>query len=374
MKDTERFSRRQLLSLGAAAVLSPALRLYPAASVRLAGRGAWLSALCCLPPLMLYAWLYCRFTAARREGEGLGELTLRALGGKLGRAALLLYGLWLLLYAGFVLRAAAERFVVAIFPDSGPGFFVLTLGLAALLASLGSPRALVRTARMLLPVLLGVIVLLLLFSLRQAELTNLLPLTEEDAVPVLLGALPVGQVLLLGLYAPGFLLGGVEKREGELRARWLWLLGLCLLLSALCAAVLGCFGAEITTRLSLPFFTLVRNLVFFRTLERLEAPVVSLWLIPDFLLASLSLFCAQFCLRLLLGAGPAYRGEALTDMRRGRWLIWLGGAAAIAAGLLMAPNARALALWSERIIPIGQTAAAGLIPVIYMVGKSKQRL
>ena len=102
--------------------------------------------------------------------------------------------------------------------------------------------------------------------------------------------------------------------------------------------------------------------------------MVSLWLIPDFLLASLSLFCAQLCLRLLLGAGPAYRGEALTDMRRGRWLIWLGGAAAIAAGLLMAPNARALALWSERIIPIGQTAAAGLIPIIYMVGKSKKRL
>ena len=49
MMDRKRFSRRQLLSLGAAAVLSPALRLYPAAAVRLAGRGAWLSALCCLP-------------------------------------------------------------------------------------------------------------------------------------------------------------------------------------------------------------------------------------------------------------------------------------------------------------------------------------
>ena len=102
--------------------------------------------------------------------------------------------------------------------------------------------------------------------------------------------------------------------------------------------------------------------------------MVSLWLIPDFLLASLALFCAGSCLRLVLGAEPAYRGEALTDMRRGRWLIWLGGAAAIAAGLLMAPNAGALALWSERIIPIGQAAAARLIPVIYMVGKIKQRL
>ena len=103
-------------------------------------------------------------------------------------------------------------------------------------------------------------------------------------------------------------------------------------------------------------------------------PVVSLWLIPDFLLASLALFCAGICLRLSFGAEPAYRGEKLSDMRRGRWLIWLGGAAAIAAGLLMAPNARAVSLWSERIIPIGQAAAAGLIPVIYMVGKIKQRL
>ena len=119
---TDQFSRRQLFALGAAAALSPALRLYPALSVRLAGKGAWLSALCCLPPLLLYAFFCSRLAAARREGEGLGELMLRALGEKPGRAVLLLLGLWLLLYAGFVLRAAADRFVVALFPHSAPTF------------------------------------------------------------------------------------------------------------------------------------------------------------------------------------------------------------------------------------------------------------
>lgn len=374
MNGNDRFSRRQLLSLGAAAVLSPALRLYPTASARLAGRGAWLSALCCLPPLLLYVWGYSRFIARRREGEGLAELALRCLGDRPGRAVLLLYGLWFLLYTGFALRASAERFMVALFPESAPGFFVLSLGLAALLCSLGPPRSLLRLARMLLPVLLGVVALLLLVSLRQAKAENLLPLTERDALPVLLGALPVGEVLLLGLFAPGFLLGGVSKKEDSFRALAGWLGGLCLLLTGLCAAVLGCFGGELTARLSLPFFTLVRNLVFFRTVERIEALVVALWLFPDFLLASLSLFCAGICLRHVWNATPGMGGERILSVENGRWLLWLGGAAAIAAGLLMVPNGDVLTLWSERIVPIGQTAAAVLILLLYMVGTVKKRL
>ena len=374
MEENERYGQRQLLSLGAAAVLSPALRLYPTASVRLAGRGAWLSPLCCLPPLLLYAWLYARLIDRRREGEGLAELMLRSLGDRAGKAALLLYGLWLLLYAGFVLRAGAGRFVVALFPRSTPLLFVISLGLLSLLASLSPPRALVRTARMLLPVLMGVLLLLLLVSLRQAEADNLLPLTGEDALPVLAGALPVAEVLLLGLYAPGFLLGGVGRRRGSFGALAYWLLGLALLLTALCAAVLGALGAEITARLSLPFFTLVRNLVFFRTLERMEALVVALWLFPDFLLSALALFGAQHCLRLLAGAAPSCGEGRFGDLTNRRWMIWLGGAAAIAAGLLLAPDDAALTLWSERIIPIGQAAAAGMIPIIYMVGTRKHRL
>ena len=374
MEDNTRFSQRQLLALGTVAVLSPALRLYPAASVRLAGRGAWLSALCCVPPLLLYAWVYCRFLAARREGEGLAELMLRALGEKPGRAALLLYGLWLLLYAGFVLRTAAERFVVALFPRSGPGLFVVTLGLAALWVSRAAARTLVRTARMLEPLLLGVLALLLLCSLGRVKTDNLLPLTAQDTLPVLFASLPVGEVLLLGLYAPGFLLGGMRKKDGSYPAPALWLAGMGLLLAALCAAVLGSFGAEITARLSLPFFTLVRNLVFFRSLERTEALVVALWLFPDFMLAALALFSARACLRLLPGDAAVRRGSLPARFFGGPWLSWLGGILAIAAALLMAPTGEALTRLSERIIPIGQAAAALLLPIIYMVGKGKHRL
>ena len=361
MDTDKRFGRRQLLALSATALLSPALRLYPSASAALAGRGAWLSAACCLPPLLLYLLFFCRFTARRREGEGLAELIARSLGGKAGRAVPGLLALWLLLYAGFVLRASAERFVVTLFPRSGPGFFVLTLGLAALLTSLRPSRTLVRTARMLLPPLLTVLLLLLLAALRSAQLENLLPLTADDALPVLCGALPVAEVLLFGVCVPAFLLGGTEKRTDDFRALALWLLGMILLLTALCAAVLGCFGAALTQRLSLPFFTLVRNLIFFRSLERMEALVVALWLFPDFLLSALALQAAQRCLR------PAL---ALAADRR--WPGWAGGAAAIAAGLLIAPGGGQLALWSERIVPAGNLfIALVLLPIIYIVGRKR---
>ena len=106
----------------------------------------------------------------------------------------------------------------------------------------------------------------------------------------------------------------------------------------------------------------------------MEALVVALWLFPDFLLASLSLLAAHRCLRLLPGAAPAGGGEEPAVPAAGRWMIWPGGAAAVTAGLLLAPTGSALTLWSERIVPAGQYLAAGLFLIIYMVGTVKKRL
>ncbi len=375
MSDKTRFNRRQLLSLCTLILLVPALRLYPAASAELAGRAAWLCALAALPALLLYLRFLYRFMALRGEGEGLAELILRSLGGRLGQAALLLFAFWLLLYGGFVLRSGAERFVVTSFPHSSPAAFSLTLGLLALLGALGSPRTLVRAARMILPLLFLVLLVVLLFGLLSVDRTNLLPLTVYDTVPLLKGTLPVINVLAFALYGACFLLSSVPKAPGAFRGVAFWLVGSALLLTLLGTAVLGSFGATLCARLTQPFFTLVRNLIFFRSLERAEALVVTYWVFPDFLLLSMLLYTAQYCLRLALGQDPGYRGERRRDLRGGRWIILLCGATLLTLGLLLAPDAASLHFWSDRLIPLlNLSVAFGLIPLIYIVGKQKKTL
>lgn len=88
----------------------------------------------------------------------------------------------------------------------------------------------------------------------------------------------------------------------------------------------------------------MRNLVFFRSVERVEALVVALWVFPDFLIVSLFLRASREALSLSLGR----RCRALNDRRVA---LPLGAAAACAFALLAAPDAESLSLLSRRIIP-----------------------
>ena len=358
-------SRRQLLALGTVSFLAPALRFYPSESVALSGRAAWTAALAALPLMLGYCWFLTRLLALRREGEGLAELILR-LGGGPGRVLLGLAALWALLYAAFVLRSGADRLVGTIYPKASPGVFIEVMGLLSLLAALAGPRSLGRMARMVQPFLLGVLLLLLFVALAGADTDKLLPLTGDDWLRVPQGALAAADVLVCPAVGICFLVGGAKKRPGGFLPLGLWMGMLCLLLTLLNLALLGSFGAELAAALSRPFFVLVRTLVFFRTVERVEALVVMLWIFPDFLMAALYLWAGRRALGLLLEGWQKTR--PLTQGHPAA-LTWACGAAVVGLGLLLAPDVRSLERWSTTLIPaMNLVFCFGLLPFLYIIG------
>lgn len=360
----KRITAHQWTVMSSLLLLGPALRLLPRLTAEQAGRAAWLAALAALPPLLLYVRFLSRFWQHRPVGTGLSELTMELLGPRFGRGALGLLCLWLLFYAGFVLRCAANRLVVTIYPQSGSAVFVLSLGLICLLAAAGSVLRLARAAKLLLPPVLGILLLLLIVSLPGINRANLFPVTVFDLPELTRAALPVLDVLGLGLFLPLFFRGFVEDRERPLLLDYTgWLLRETALLTLLMLAVVGNFGAAMVSRLSQPFFTLVRNLVFFRSLERIEALVVACWIFPDFLLASLCLSAAQNGLRLALG-----------ESGRPGWLAPLCGAAAIGVGLFLAPDVQSLRLLSETVVPLANLALSFLtVPLLALAERRRQK-
>ena len=132
----QNIERRQLLSLGVVLFLAPALRLFPAEAASAAGRASWLTPLAALPLLVFYAAFLVKLLSLRREGEALPELLGRAG----GRPALALTALWLLLYAAFVLRAGADRFVGTVYPRASYAVFAEVMGALALAGALAGPR------------------------------------------------------------------------------------------------------------------------------------------------------------------------------------------------------------------------------------------
>lgn len=368
MKDRS-ISADQLAAVLSVIFLSPALRLVPSLSASLAGDAAWLCAPAAFLPAAAYLFLACRAVSLRREGEGLCELLLRALPGRAGRAAVGLLGLWLLAYSGFVLRSGADRFIVTVYPGAPVGFFVISMCAAALVAALSPPHCAGRIAKLVLPAAAGALIVVLgagLSALRPAELCRLVP---GDAPRLLAGSLGTLDVLSWSVYASFMLLGAVKDDGRALRRALLPRLGgACLLLGLMCAELLGSFGAELTASLSWPFFSLVRNLVFFRSVERIEALVVALWIFPDFLIVSVFLRAARRALSLALP------GTARGRLAR-RSLLPLCAAATVVFALLTARDAASLELWSRRYIPCASMFVAFVfLPGVLAAGRARGRL
>lgn len=375
MNFKDRFERGQLIALCTVILLVPALRIFPSAATQLAGRAAWLAAPAAVVPVLLYILFLSRFMERRMEGEGLAELCMRALGRLGGKLALLLSALWFLLYGGFMLRAGADRFITTIYPNSSSPFFSVTMGILGTVAAMGAVRSLVRVAKLVQPVVLGVLLLVLITAFFSVDMANLLPVTKQDAVPVAKGALAAVNVLAVVLYLVCFVEGLTPKAPGRERSFSLWALAMLALLGVISFNIIGNFSPELTASLTQPFFSLVRNLVFFRTLERVEALVGTLWVFPDFLMISLLLYSAQHCLRLVMEKQSEYRGQRLLDLSEGRWVIPLCGLVSTAASVFIAPNAQSLAFWSERLIPLMNLAYALLfLPLVYVVGRVKKVL
>lgn len=330
------------------ALLPPATRLLPGLCARLAGRAAWLCPIAALPVLLIVAWLIKKLTANAAEGENLSGLILRGLGRWAGGAVLIIYGLWLVAYAGFSLRSSASRFIYTIYPGAPPWPFVISGLVMGLFAALAPVKALARASELFRWLLVLALVPILVLGFLEADVETLTPVYFSDSVPVLEGALSAlgtGAFLLVNI---GFL----ERGPGELR-RGRFCLGAALLMALLVAVTVGRFGAELTGRLTYPFFALVRNTSVFGVTERIEALVTALWVLSDFVLFAFALSAGSGCLRMAFGLGLDAVSEkrGLFDLHSGRWLIWLCTAASGVTAALIAPDSAALKLVSDVIAP-----------------------
>ena len=369
------YNHRQLLYACAVMLLSPALRIIPARSAALAGRSAWLSGIAALPILLIYALFLCRFSEKIGSGEGAEALICRCLGEKPGKLVLLVTVLWFLVYCGFILRAGADRMISTVYNDASPGVFVLVMAALGLAAALSSERTILRSAKLMVPPVLGVLILVLAAAVPEIKSENLLPLNSFEVLYSFKGAVVTVDAAVLPMVLTLFLADKKSSPDGQFTALALWLAGISVLLFVMELCIIGSFGAPLTAELRQPFFVLVRNLVLFGSLERIEALVVSLWVFSDFILVAVCLSAAQRVLRGLMGKRSGYAGERMLDMKNGRFLIWLCAVSAAVFALVFAPDSESMTLWSDTVIPIANlTFAFALLPIIYIVGKVRRKI
>ena len=374
MNSRDLITPRQLMTTAFVCVLSPLIRRFPRDAAATAGRSAWLSAPLTLLPAAIIIFMVWLLFRRRREPTSFSAVLCDVLGRIPGRAVMMLYALWFLFYAGFLLRSGAERFVTTVYPDAGFSVFILAGALLCGLGALGSVRSVVRAAMIFCPLLVAVPLGASLLMLGDIDWAILVPVTAADLPTNGYASLQIANVVSVAFFLS--FLGSRLTEPIHLR-NFVWRLPLLLaLLFAMSVCCIGLFGPELTAKLRYPFFLLLRDLHALGPLERAEPVVIALWVFSDFVLLSLLLRAAADNLRICFGL-PVERSvpQRLFSLRRGRWLTVLCALCAVTVGLTIAPDTTRFAFFSEQIVPAANAALTFAVPLLVLtVGALRRKV
>ena len=364
MAGQDRISPRQFVALAFLSALTPMIRRFPRVLSETAGRTAWLAAALSVLPAAAaigFAALLCR---GRTAPVSFSALLCDSLGRAPGRALTALYGLWMLFYAAFLLRAGALRFISTVYPDAAPWVFLAVGALLCGIAALGRLKTLARTAMVVRAGPVLVFAAAFALTAKDLDLPLLLPVTTADLLPDLAGAAQAVNALS-AVAVLGFCGDRLERRL-RLRDFAGWAAALLAMLACMTASCIGMFGPALTAQLSYPFFMLVRDVTVLGSLERTEPVVIALWVFSDYLFISLLLLLAGKALREALGFPADDGAMRRTDLSRGRWLLPLGTALALAASLLPV-SGRDFDLLSETVVPMLNAALVFALPLLALL-------
>ncbi len=346
-------------------LLSPFLRLLPGSVTYQAGSAVWVSASLSIIPVAILSAILTSLLKKSPKYTGLSEAILRTMGKFPGSVILSVWSLWLIFHAGFILRSGADRFIATIYPSSKPLFFIGITIVICLIAACGEVKAIARSSEIFRPLLLFVILLVLVFSLCDVEPTFLLRITEEHIIAILKGlplaAEPAGVALINAAFLLKFT--GPESKKYRLLP---WLIGVTILSVIFCAISVGSLGKTYTSTLAYPFFIMARDLSILSGVERIEALVVGLWLLPDFVIITVELMIAADNFLLITGKQNQRKQRRI-------WVL-IGAALATLVAFRIAPDSESMMKWSYQIIPAVQLGWAYLmIPFLLLVAALRKK-
>jgi spore germination protein KB len=267
---------------------------YPAMAIRSGGPATWQVFFLVLPLGLVTVWLYTKL-ARRFPGQSLNQMAATATGGFIGSLLMLLILAWLLGDLTLDLRDFTETFKIALLPMTPVSVISLLLILGACLAAWTGLEALARVGQMLyFPIFLMVIAVCLL-NLPLVDPAQFFPFWGFGLRQTAMGALaflPMLSELTLLLILGQVFRSARVFRLVSLNALIIYTLtGLGMVLM-----LVGVFGSPEAQTNPFALFSLARVISIGRWIERIEAAMVSFWVLAACVRIGLLLYAA--CLHL----------------------------------------------------------------------------
>ena len=298
-------SKRQLLFLISCTVFSPTVRLFSVFSgtdIRQEAMAAPLAA-----GLIVSVFLLTVLRGLARTGQNYFQTLRTGFGKPLSSVVTVLYLIWGTLLLVLQLRYCSLRMASAAYAHIPAFVFAGIMVLLCIYALRRGMDTVGRISEIALPVLFGVLVLLLILLSRNISPDRLLP--QRDA----LGTLHASLFVLASFgYVTFFLFFADEVTDaGRFASNAIKVMTAAALIGVwLFACVIGTLGPFLTAKLPLPFFSAVRQIAVGEFIQHVDAFVVALWIVSDFILLCV---LASSMLKLLEG----FSGKS----RRKTWCV-----------------------------------------------------
>lgn len=342
----------QLMALLWAGLLGPAAELLPGTSAQAGTVGA----LTVLIPGVLMAISGGMFWRLARPEGGLAAGLRDSLGHWLGGACLFLYIMWGELLLTVRLRLSAQRLLGAGERDGAIWFFLIILAVMALWMARGHLGALGRTAELMFAVLLAAAGAVLLLALFQVRSVNLMARWQWSGSTTGELIWPSVRVLGYGIFAPFLFQPEAMEHPGGKWLRWT-ALG-CLALATAQIIVIGCFGPELTGRLSSPFFQLAKSVGVEGAFQRVESIITALWTFSDLILLAGILWSIRRIAAVLWPKASGQRVSAMAVLP------------AVAAALALFGEGGAAQETAKIVVPIGNLIFGFAVPLLILLCKA----
>ena len=345
----KKISMRQALMIIVGMVFSPAVRLF---SSFVSGRGdqsSWIAP--AFSGLFMTVFIFVLWALIKRNRNFYQHLEY-SFGLTLSKIIGIIYVIWGTLLTSVQMRYYAQRVASTIYTEIGMDIFLIILTGICIYTLRNGISVLARMNELLLPTIVAVSVILLAFLTPDVETKVLVPIYNWKS----LTHVAVFNVASFGYITfVLFFLDEINDREKFKKQAIIGTIAVTLFTVWMFATVIGTLGPKIIEKLPYPFFAVVKQISLGEFLQHIEAFVITLWILSDFVLIS------------FIGASTVKIMGSITRSRDTKELLFPFFALCVTLVSFMGRTNYELEILSEKIFIPLNLVFLFIIPIIMLI-------
>lgn len=292
----KKITLRQYLYIYLVFFFSPGIRYINIATITEAKQAAWLTPAVSFAAVLLLV-IIVKQLMVKFAGLSYHDMLCKVFGKIAGKFITVLLIIWLIILLASYYRYAADKLVSSIYTGTDENLFI-GLGIISIAYLLYYGIATIgRISKIIYFIILFQFLLLLVLVIPNMDIKRMTPVSGMDALPLLKSSMHFVGIYIYSTLCLMFSEQIVIDKNNKNSLLIIPFFALTLGTAAI-IMVLGTFGSELAGQLNYPFLVLVKSLHTLKMEVDIEALLLSVWILAEYILLAVLTYCI---LRLLKG-------------------------------------------------------------------------